>query len=380
MPTQPFQKPLLPSHYSVWFEPPDEAGDEVLRVVSERRSIKLKGHSFREFHQRVIPLLDGRHTLEQIQQETADVFRPEDLSAALQMLGDQGVLADAEVDGLSEEVAERIEPQLNYFHEMTEEGRDLQSKLSNASVAVVGLGGAGASTALALAAAGVGELRCIDPNPVAASDIYISPFYDLSQVGSGRAETLVRKVQASAPQVKALGVEQRLDSEDAVREAVAGADFTVCCLDSGEVNFAYKLNRVCLDDGLRWIACSLAGGEVTVGPAMHPGDSPCYMCYRMRAVACAGNPEAAFDFEKYLDRRKKDDSPHRENLVFGAGIAANLLGMETLKELTGMAEPSLVGRILTVGLADLGIHRHTVLRKPWCPACYKQPEAAAHAG
>ena len=28
MPSLPFRKPLLPSHYSVWFEPPDESGDQ----------------------------------------------------------------------------------------------------------------------------------------------------------------------------------------------------------------------------------------------------------------------------------------------------------------------------------------------------------------
>ena len=73
MPTS-LQNPLLPTHYSVWFDPPDEEGDEVLHFVSERRSLKLKGRSFREFHQRVIPLLNGEHSLEEIESATADIF------------------------------------------------------------------------------------------------------------------------------------------------------------------------------------------------------------------------------------------------------------------------------------------------------------------
>src|SRR4051812_11544290 len=96
MPTNPFRKPLLPSHYSVWFDPPDEAGDEVLHIVSERRSLKLKGRSFREFRKSVIPLLDGRHTLEQIQEATSDLFRPQDLAECLDMLGNQGVVVEAD--------------------------------------------------------------------------------------------------------------------------------------------------------------------------------------------------------------------------------------------------------------------------------------------
>src|SRR5262249_25434042 len=126
----------------------------------------------------------------------------------------------------------------------------------------------------------------------------------------------------------------------------------------------------------RWISCSLGGAGVVVGPSIQPGDGPCYLCYRMRAVACAGNPENAFEYEKYLDRGKNDDSGHPENPVFGAGLASSLLGMEVTKELTRLAEPSLVGRILTIRMTDLNIERHTVLRKPWCPACFTHPEAA----
>ena len=101
------------------------------------------------------------------------------------------------------------------------------------------------------------------------------------------------------------------------------------------------------------------------------------MCYRMRVVAAAANPEEAFAFERYLDRRKTEDIGRRENLVFGAGIAANILGLETMKELTGLAAPTLVGRLLAVSLADLRIEKHTVLRKPWCPVCFEKQQQAS---
>jgi adenylyltransferase/sulfurtransferase len=374
MASPPFRKPLLPSHYSVWFEPPDESGDEVLHIVSARRSLKLKGSAFREFHRRVVPLLDGRRSFEEIHRETADQFRAEDLAHALTLLGEQGVLVEGDEAELGADVSARLEPQLNFFREMTPSALAAQGRLAAATVAVVGLGGAGASTALALAAAGVGTVRCIDSEPVAVTDVYLSPIFALEEVGRGRAESLAARMRERAPQVRVSCHEQALESEDDVRIAVAGSDFVVCCLDGAQSNLAYKLNRVCLADSTRWISCSLGGAEVTVGPAVHPGQSACYLCYRMRLVACAGNPEDAFAFEKYLDRRKRDEGGRRENLVFGAGLAANLLGVEILKELTALAEPSLVGRILTVGLADLSVQKHTVLRKPWCPACFPKAE------
>ncbi len=379
MPSSRFLKPLLPSHYSVWYEPPDDAGDEILRVVSGRRSLKLKGRAFREFHQRVLPLLDGAHSVDEISRTTADVFEPQDLVDCLNMLGEQGVLVEGERFPPAPEPPDRLAPQINFFHEMTASAWDVQARLSAASVAVVGLGGAGAGAALALASAGIGKIRCIDSRPVAPSDTYLSPFLGSAEVGVQRAAAVSRHIGACAPEVKASEMAAALDSEESVREAVGGADFVVCCLDAGELNLALKLNRICLAGNIPWIACSLGGAEVTVGPAMVPGHGPCYMCYRMRSVACAGSPTEAFTYERWLDRRKRDESGRRENLVFAAGMAANFVGLEAVKAITGIGEPSLVGRILTIRLLDLATERHTVLRKPWCPACFGQNERV-HAG
>ena len=105
-----------------------------------------------------------------------------------------------------------------------------------------------------------------------------------------------------------------------------------------------------MDLRARWKAPKLWSG-----PPFHPPHGPCYMCYRMRAVACAGNPEEAFAVERHLDRRKTDLSHKREGLVFGAGIAGNMAGLEVVKMLTGASQPSLVGRLLTVSLQDLRI-------------------------
>lgn len=373
MPTS-LQNPLLPTHYSVWFDPPDEAGDEVLHFVSERRSLKLKGRSFREFHKRVIPMLDGKHSIEEIETATADIFPADELRDALEVLAEQGIVVDAADQMLNSETAERMAPQLNFFHDLAP-GLPFQEKLAAATVAVIGLSGAGASVALSLAAAGVGTIRCIDSLSIGPSDVYLVPFTGLPSIGSGRAETVSNLVKQAAPQVQVVTNNRALESEDDLRAAIEGADMVACCLDAGQSNLIYKLNRVCLATKMRWITCSLSGVEIIAGPAMHPGAGPCYLCYRMRTVACAGNPDDAFAYERFLDHRKQDDSSRRENIVFGAGLAANFIGMEIVKELTGLAEPSLVGRILTVRLTDLAVEKHSVLRKPWCPACFAPAEA-----
>lgn len=367
-----FRKPLLPNHYFLWFEPPDESGDEVLRIVSERRSLKLKGHSFREFHKSVTPLLDGSHTMEEICARTSDKFDPDDLDAALRLLAAQGIVVEGDspdANALDALNAERIAPQLNFFHETCEGGRALQKKLTDARVDILGLGGAGSHLALGLASAGIGRIGLIDALPVRPTDVYFAPFFAIDDIGHSRAATVAKRMAGCAPDVQTHSVTHALNSEEDIWRAIEGSTYVVSCLDNGLINLSYKLNRVCITHKLRWIASSLEGSEVVIGPAFEPDKGPCFMCYRMRSVSCAANPVSSFAWEQYLDRKKTDLSDRRENLVFGAGIVANLLGIETLKAITGTTG-SLSGRLLTFNLADMSMRKHCVLRKPKCPACF----------
>jgi molybdopterin-synthase adenylyltransferase len=372
MSTLKYERPKLPSHYYVLFEPPDSKGDEVLNFVSERRRIVLKGHFFREFQQYVIPLLDGRHTVEEIAQRTSDVFRREDLVSGLKLLADQHLLEGSEEDShLPNPCA--LEPQLNFFHEVSEMPLQLQGRLAGATITIFGLAGAGGTVALALAAARVGTLRCVDSLPVAPADPYLSPCYVLSDVGCPRSDVLLRRLASIAPEVRVIA-QPLYDSEEEIARALHGSDFVVCCLDAAQSSMIYKLNRVCLREKKCWTSCSTSGLEVIVGPTVRPMETACYMCYRMRAVACAEDPEREFTFQRMLDRRKQDDSSHRENLSFATGIAANVLALEVFKEVSGLMSSVTVGKVLVIDLLELTMTRHLVLRKPWCPACFAKAE------
>lgn len=370
MPSTPlFEKPRLPSHYLVRFEPPDSSGDEVLVFRSQRRTLKLKGHSFREFHQRVVPLLDGRRTLDEIEREVADVFAPEDLRAGLELLREQGLLAEGDGDAPPGAGSGRA-PQANYFHELGLDSAQAQARLGAATVAVFGAGALGAAAARPLAAAGVGTLRLVDDQPVGPADPYLTAgLLAPDRVGSPRAEAVAAALGGLDRDTRFEPAGDPLASDEEVVEAIAGADFVVAAIDPGLSSLTYKLNRACLATGTPWISGAVDGFEGVVGPKVRPGETPCYLCYQMRSVACSDHPETEFAHLKHLDRRRRDDSGEREALVFGFGVVGNLLGLETCKALLSLPS-SLAGSIVVVDFHALTSTRHKVLRKPWCPACY----------
>jgi ribosomal protein S12 methylthiotransferase accessory factor len=185
---------------------------------------------------------------------------------------------------------------------------------------------------------------------------------------------VTRAIKERAPQVKVEAHDKPAENEDEIRALVEDADFVICCVNAGQSDLILKLNRVCLAAGIRWTSCALSGAEIILGPTVHPFDGPCYLCYRMRVVACSRNPEDALAHKRYLDQRQQDDTGTRENLVFGVGMAANLVGLEALKELTTFAEPSATGRIVIFNLLDLTSSTHVLLRKPWCTACFREQQ------
>jgi molybdopterin-synthase adenylyltransferase len=367
----PGTRPRLPSHYYVLYEPPDNKGDESLIFISERRKVKIKGTLFREFLRNVVPLLDGKHTVAEIQSSAADLFPPQEVTAALELLAQQHILTeDPETIVIPAGQLVTLTPQLNFFHEITRDAYIVQERLSKARVALLGAGGPGSTVAVGLAAAGVGSLRLLDNSVVLETDGYFNPVFTSSSRGQKRAAVLQAALQEHWPHIEIETSVDAIGSEDEMLSAITGSDFVVCCADRGQGSALYQLNRAALRAGIPWLSCAVSGFEAVIGPTVRPHDTPCYLCYTMRSVACSEYPEEDFSFRKFLDYRKQDDSGRRENFVFAVGMAAQLAGLETLKYLTGIVPPATLGSILVFNVLETTVEKHTVLRHPKCPVCF----------
>lgn len=370
-------KPRLPSHYILRFEPPGSSGDESIIFTSARRRVVVKGHSFREFLELVVPLLDGHHTLAEIQARVAGVFAPEDLAECIALLSNQRLIEDADIVDLATG-AERMEPQLNYFREVSDDPRAVQDRLAAVLVTVVGLGALGAVAATALAAAGVGHIRFVESLPVARTDPFLSQLFSLGDVGKPRAAVVEARIAAVNPATQVESVGEKLETDADVAGVIAGSDFVLGCLDPGLASLTYKLNRACLQTHIPWCAGETSAFEGVVGPTVLPHDTACYLCYQMRLVACTEDPGEALAGLKHLDRRNSDDSGHRENLAFGAGIVGNMMALEAFKTLIG-GRSSTAGKVVVLDFGQATSQKHVVLRKPWCPACFVSIENTASA-
>jgi bacteriocin biosynthesis cyclodehydratase domain-containing protein len=367
-------KPLLLKHYRIRVEPPDHTGEEGLIFTSEGKQLVIRGRSMREFSERVVPLLDGRYTLEEIQEELADVFDPSELERSLALLVQNRVVEDAEQTTISPHLEERLGPQLSYLREVRTDPGPVVDRLAGARVTVVGLGPVGAVAATALGAAYVGHLRCVDSSAVSPADPYLAQLFALDDVGRSRSEVTRERIRAVNPATTVEVVTGALLTDEDVVNAVDGSDFILGCLDPGLASLTYKLNRACLKLSIPWSTGRVSAFEGIVGPTVIPHETACYLCYQGRTVACRDDPVEALADLRQQDESKTDTSVHRENLAFGAGIVGQLLALHAFQALTGL-RPASTGRILAIDFLNSTMSHHLVLRKPWCPACFPPDQA-----
>jgi len=258
-------------------------------------------------------------------------------------------------DSFSPEQAQRYSRHL-LIPEVGEEG---QHKLLRSKVLLIGAGGLGSPAAYYLAAAGVGTLGIIDSDVVDATNLQRQILHSTERIGEPKVDSAKRTLEALNPDVKVIGYQERLTSEN-IDRIIADYDVIV----DGADNFPtrYLLN----DASVKWKKPVVHGsiyrfeGQLTVFkpfPTNDPSDQgPCYRCLFHQPPPPELAPSCA------------------EAGVLGVlpGVIGTLQANEALKLLLGIGEP-LIGRYLLFDALD-GTFREVRLRRdPACPVCGEHP-------
>src|SRR6266508_3829501 len=238
-----------------------------------------------------------------------------------------------------------------------------QQKLLNSRVLMIGAGGLGSPAAYYLAAAGVGTLGIVDSDVVDATNLQRQILHSTDRIGEPKTDSAKRTLEALNPDVKVIGYQERLTSEN-IDRILPQYDVVV----DGADNFPtrYLLN----DASVKWRKPVVHGsiyrfeGQVTVfqpfpGPRAGGAGSeqgPCYRCL-------------------FHDPPPPELAPScAEAGVLGVlpGVIGTIQANEVLKLLLGIGEP-LIGRYLLFDALDTSFREVRLRRDPKCPACGEHP-------
>lgn len=192
---------------------------------------------------------------------------------------------------------------------------DMFSRLRQARVCVIGLGGLGSMLAQLLASSGVLDFTLIDGDCVAEDNLPRQILYKDSDRGLSKAEVMKRTLEDYEPLVQVKAVVSHIDSLACALEQLKGFDLVVLCGDQPRLQLHTWVGEASLVNGVPYIAM---GGN-WVGPISIPYKSPCYICQ------ARFNRAHMPDYEGFVTATLATEVPPRAAFGPGAVLMASLM-------------------------------------------------------
>ncbi len=334
-------------------------GDLYLMRPGSSGDIRIESPGEEEL--RLVKALDGTRTREQLERE----FGSEEVIDALSQFEEMGLLEDAADDDLiAPEVYARFDRQLRYFADITPgpTPSECQTALEDARVAVLGVGGLGGWSALSLACVGVGKMLLVDFDDVELSNLNRQVLYGEADVGRPKVVAAAKRLQSFSSRLRLTALEKRLESEGEIAKLIEGYDMVIDAVDWPSHEIERWVNSACFSTGVPYIAMSHFPPVARVGPLYVPGKTGCFLCQE------AAYRRAYPLFDTAIDQLRGKESP-AATLGPGAGLVGNLVALEILHHLTGLAEPATLGAAVTVDLRTMVVEREDVPREADCLVC-----------
>ncbi|MFI5397784.1 MAG: molybdopterin-synthase adenylyltransferase MoeB [Candidatus Binatia bacterium] len=235
---------------------------------------------------------------------------------------------------------------------LSEVGEEGQAKLLDAKVLLVGAGGLGSPTAFYLAAAGVGTLGLVDHDVVDLSNLQRQILHTNDRIGMPKVESARQTLTALNPDVKIVGYQQRLSSEN-IMGLIQDYDIIVDGCDNFPTR--YLVNDACVMTGKPNVHGSIFQfeGQASV---FYPGKGPCYRCLFPEPPPPGAAPSCA------------------EAGVLGVlpGLVGCVQALETIKLILGVGQP-LIGRMVYFDTLSMELRIHKLRKDPNCPVCGLHP-------
>ncbi|MBO4984829.1 MAG: HesA/MoeB/ThiF family protein [Bacteroides sp.] len=218
---------------------------------------------------------------------------------------------------------------------LPELGEEGQTKIRNARVLLVGVGGLGSPIALYLTGAGVGCLGLVDDDVVSISNLHRQVLYNEQEVGQSKAICASRRLQMLNSEVKIETYPFRLTEENA-REIIGQYDVVVDGCDNFKTRFL--LNDTCQALGIPYVYGGICGWEGQVSIFCHPSSHTTYRTL-------------------FPDEAATLSMPHPGKQVIGMtpGIIGSTEATEVIKLIANVGEP-LIDKIWAIDLRTLQTH------------------------
>ena len=339
-------RPKIKEYYDIVPEAEDRYQVRSSEVVSV-----LKGATVKDVLVHLFPLLDGRHSIEEIVNKLSDVASQEVLHGVLEKLIKLRIVEDAserDDSGLSPQEVERYRRQLMFLDISLDEGTDLQYQrnIKESRLSIVGEGDLAVSIARQAVRVGIGRVTGIN-------------LKDGRRIGEENPDVSFNQAGIDLLDERSisLAIEQEKPS------------LIVVAADRAEPSLLKWMNELTQRLRISLLYCEISGTEGVIGPFVLPGQTACLMCQHLRVTRNLDFYQEYRSWEKWVTTDGARSRAQTGSLSPFTEMVAGMASLEVFKHVSSFHEPETYGKFLTVNALSYEITSHEVLRVPRCPAC-----------
>lgn len=350
---------------------PTRTADGVIRIGTAQYGVGAELRDDEGSVWKLIALMDGTRELDRVVKDLrldSPEMSEQSVHDAVRALIDAGFVEDAAAPpppSLTATEIARYAANLRYFAWVDTTPREspyeLQRRLKESRVAVLGLGGTGSAVAMSLTAAGVGHLRCVDYDVVESANLNRQLLYTEDDVGAAKVDAAVARLRRLNPFVDVDGVSLRIESVEDVVGLLEDDDLVVLCADEPFPGIEVSTSDAAVRTGTPWLM-ALYAGPMVVTSLFVPYRTPCFRCFLTQ-------------YPNMLRRRNSDGferlhaPPGNAVIAPTAALTGQLGALEAIYHLTGLPTPTR-GRMFHQNLLVYDHHYYLDLEFwPDCPSC-----------
>jgi bacteriocin biosynthesis cyclodehydratase domain-containing protein len=300
-----------------------DLGDGRLQLRSSELVATLTHPLLATVFRRIQPVVDGRHTMDEIVSSAGPDVLPTTVLFLLKLLKGRSLLLSGEDEGHTDDrLLAPWAAQLRFLSHFVSDAAGAQRVLASARLGIAGTG------ALAQAVSGA-----------------------LLSIG------MERIVHLPAPSTWS-----SIDGADQPT-----MDLIVACAESSAYAFFDTVNRACLVSGRRWLRVAVSGTSAELGPTTVPHQTACYTCLDLRRRTHEADLPGYLAYRSHMATRT-DAIDEGGTSAFRMTVAGQT-ALEVMRLLIGFAPPVSMGRYVELSAATPLSVAHDVLKVPRCPAC-----------
>ncbi|MFJ8631144.1 ThiF family adenylyltransferase [Streptomyces sp. NPDC093568] len=304
---------------------------------------------------RLLELLDGTRTVTEVHRDLAADFpevSAEEVAAAVEQFDEAGFLLNGAVapEGILEDhELERWARNINFFGSyarLADNKYDLQRRLRDARVTLLGLGGLGTHLLLDMAAMGIGHVRAVEFDRVELSNLNRQILYRESDIGQEKLYLAAERVRLFNPHIDIEPVSLKIGSTQDVLGVIDGADVVISVADRPKMELAHWVNEGCVLQRKPLVTGGLET-QRAVYFTMIPGQTGCIACWRRQVL----------HEDRVSDRlltEKRERQIGGDNAAFCplVTMTTGFLVGELTRLITGIAPPVAAGRLMQLRFDD----------------------------